>query len=231
MTEPSPQESVRGVRQYGLWGLGVFLSSPSRPGSSIRWPLNRYQPSGRRSPGWAEIGRSRLGGQRNGGRCRSCQASHVRQIPQGDFYQWLSRVTDWVGFGLTSMITVVAGVLGRSLRPGEDPTAAVKEVVGADSTQSSRRWVTVVGVIAALASVMIGLSSKLQAESQRAMDQGEGKGADLDVTESLFQRSNLEAALEVANNLDAETRKESSRKIVGVPGTPDLILDAGLWPG
>ena len=83
-------------------------------------------------------------------------------------YAWASRVVDWIGFGLTSAITLIAGMLGRGPRPGEDPAAAAREALEAEPTRASRRWVNTVGVIAAMASVMIGLSSRLQSESRRA---------------------------------------------------------------
>jgi hypothetical protein len=209
MTEPSPQESASRLDRYGMWGLGVFLlialaiwivySLATEPLSALRPEI----------PG---LGRG-LEGPGSGAKEMEVAVEHAKQVMYAKyrwahFYQWWSRVVDWIGFGLTSMITLVAGVPGRSLRPGEDPTSLVKEAVGTDSTQSSRRWVTTVGVIAALASVMIGLSSKLQAESQRAMDQGE-KGRALISTsqKDYFSAATPEAALQVANNLDAETRK------------------------
>ena len=210
MTEPSPQKPVRRVGQYGLWGLGVFLFIALATWvvySLVTQPLSALRPE------VPALGRG-LEGPGSGAKEMQSAVDHAKQVMYAKYrsahvYQWSSRVIDWVGFGLTSMITLVAGVLGRSLRPGEDPTAAVKEVVGTDSTQSSRRWVTAVGGIAALASVMIGLSSKLQAESQRAMDQGEKVRALISTSQKdYFSAATPEAALEVANNLDAETRKD-----------------------
>ncbi len=56
---------------------------------------------------------------------------------------------------------------------------------------------------------MIGLSSKLQAESQRAMDQGEKVKVLISTSQkAYFSAATLEAVLEVANNLYAETRKD-----------------------
>jgi hypothetical protein len=208
MTEPLPQKSDRRLGHYGLWGLGAFLfialaiwvvySLATEPLSALRPEIPRLA-RGLEGPG-------------SGAKEMEAAVDHAKQVmyakyPGAHFHQWSSRVTDWVGFGLTPMITVVAGVLGRSLRPGEDRIAAVKEAVGTDSTQSSRRWVMTVGIGAALASVMIGLSSKLQAESQRAMDQGEKVRALISTSQKeYFGAATPEAALQVANNLDAETR-------------------------
>jgi hypothetical protein len=138
---------------------------------------------------------------------------HAKQVMYGKYrtahvYQWFSRMSDWIGFGLTSMITVLAGMLGHSLRPGEDPVDEVKTLAGTDAKNPSRRWVMTVGIGAALASVMIGVSSKLQAESQKEMDQGEKVRTLVSAARKDFiAAANAEVAIEVANNLDAETRK------------------------
>jgi hypothetical protein len=138
---------------------------------------------------------------------------HAKQVMYGKYrtahvYQWLSRISDWIGFGLTSMITVLAGALGHSLRPGEDPADTVKTLAGTAAKSPAPRLVTAVGIGAALASVLIGLSSKLQTESQRAMDQGEKVRTLVAAARKDFiAAANTAAAIEVANNLDAETRK------------------------
>jgi len=209
MTVPSSQKPIRPVGHYGLWGLGIFLFIALAIWvvySLATEPLSALKPE---VPG---LGRG-LEGSGSGAKEMEAAVEHAKQVMYAKYrgahlYQWSSRVIDWIGFGLTSMITLVAGVLGRSLRPGEDPIAATKETVGTDSTQSSRRWVTAVGVLAALASVMIGLSSKLQAESQRVMDQAEKVKAMISASrKDYFSAPTPQAALDVANNLDAETRK------------------------
>ena len=88
-------------------------------------------------------------------------------------YQWSSQLVDWAGFGLTSAITFIAGALGRALRTGEDPASAVREALEAQTATSTRRWANIVGAIAATASIMIGLSSRLQSESQPQLGQAE----------------------------------------------------------
>ena len=123
-------------------------------------------------------------------------------------YQWLSRLVDWVGFGLTSAITLIAGALGRALRPGEDPASAVREGLEAQTATSTRRWANIVGAIAASASIMIGLSSRLQSESQRQLGQAENlRQVITSARKDYLNAPGPEEALAVATNLDAETMK------------------------
>jgi hypothetical protein len=88
-------------------------------------------------------------------------------------YQWSSRLVDWIGFGLTSAITLIAGALGRAVRAGEDPASAAREALESQTATSTRRWANIVGAIAATASIMIGLSSRLQSEAQRQLGQAD----------------------------------------------------------
>jgi hypothetical protein len=123
-------------------------------------------------------------------------------------YQWSSRLVDWVGFGLTSAITLIAGALGRAVRTGEDPASAVREALEARTTTSTRRWANIVGAIAATASIMIGLSSRLQSESQRQLGQAENlRQLITTARKDYLSAPGPEEALAVATNLDAETMK------------------------
>jgi hypothetical protein len=123
-------------------------------------------------------------------------------------YQWSSRLVDWVGFGLTSAITLIAGALGRAVGAGEDPAAAAREALEAQSATSTRRWANIVGAIAATASIMIGLSSRLASESQRQLNQAENMQKLItSARKDYLSAPGREEALTVATNLDAETRK------------------------
>jgi hypothetical protein len=123
-------------------------------------------------------------------------------------YQWSSRLVDWVGFGLTSAITLIAGALGRALRTGEDPASAVREALEAQTSTSTRRWANIVGAIAAVASIMIGLSSRLQSESQRQLGQADNMRQLITTARKDYLNApGPEEALAVATNLDAETMK------------------------
>ena len=111
-------------------------------------------------------------------------------------------------FGLTSAITLIAGALGRALRTGEDPASAVREALEAQTATSTRRWANIVGAIAATASIMIGLSSRLQSESQRQLGQAENlRQLITSARKDYLSAPGPEEALTVATNLDAETRK------------------------
>ncbi|MBV8311474.1 MAG: hypothetical protein JO344_13920 [Planctomycetaceae bacterium] len=123
-------------------------------------------------------------------------------------YQWSSRLVDWAGFGLTSAITLIAGALGRALRTGEDPASAVREALEAQTATSTRRWANIVGAIAATVSIMIGLSGRLQSESQRQLGQAENLRQLITSARKYYLSApGPEEALAVATNLDAETRK------------------------
>jgi hypothetical protein len=90
-------------------------------------------------------------------------------------YRWCSRFADWIGFLLTAAITVVVGSTGQVLQgaapvpPGPVPPGTVPPAAAA----LGRRWVHRIGVMAALASVMIGVTSRVAAVSQERLDQAE----------------------------------------------------------
>jgi hypothetical protein len=123
-------------------------------------------------------------------------------------YHWGNRVCDWIGFGLTSIITIVIGATGRVLRPGEDPLEVAKQEAASGTLQQERQRMRVVGVVAALATVMIGVSSRLQSESQRALEQGEKVQEVMATARKDFNdAANPAEAEKVIDNLEAEIAK------------------------
>jgi hypothetical protein len=90
-------------------------------------------------------------------------------------YRWWSRCADWLGFLLTATITVIVGSTGQTLQgtppgaPGPPPPGAVP----AAAADLGRRWVRRIGVMAALASVMIAVSSRVAGVSQERLDRAE----------------------------------------------------------
>ena len=86
-------------------------------------------------------------------------------------YQWSSQLVDWAGFGLTSAITLIAVPWAERCVPARIRPLPSAKGLQAQTATSTRRWANIVGAIAATASIMIGLSSRLQSESQRQLGQ------------------------------------------------------------
>ena len=209
MSDSIPPSSSRISGQYALWAVGGLLLAALGAWILITLASAPLVPHLPQIPGLARGGA--VSGlptrEMEDALDRAKQAMYARHRGAHAF-AWSSRIVDWIGFGLTSAITLIAGALGRVMRPGDDPAAAAHEALASGTTSSSRRWVTIVGVIAALASVMIGLSSRLQSESQREMDQAE-KLRLLIVTarKDFINASTPEQAETIVSNFEAETRK------------------------
>jgi hypothetical protein len=209
MLDPTTPKSIRWSARYFLWVLGgiLFLALGIWIIATLATePLVTSLPE---VPG---LGR---GGEVSGLPSGEMEAAleRAKQTMYAAFRgahrsAWTSRLVDWIGFGLTSAITVIAGALGRNPHPGDDPADAARQALETNSTRAARRWVNAVGVIAALASVMIGLSSRLQADSQRSLDQAEKLRVVIATARKDFLNAqNSEDAQAIVTNLDAETRK------------------------
>jgi hypothetical protein len=170
------------------------------------------QPLSAHLPQVLGLGRG-LGGTENADKEMESALERAKQVMSAKYvgahrYQWSSRLVDWVGFGLTSAITLIAGALGRALRAGEDPASAVREALEAQKATSTRRWANIVGAIAATASIMIGLSSRLQSESQEQLNQAENlRQLITSARKDYLSAPGPEEALMVATNLKAEVMK------------------------
>src|SRR5512135_3697596 len=83
-------------------------------------------------------------------------------------YRWWSQCADWVGFLLTAATTVIVGSTGRVLQgtPPAPPGPLPPGTVPSEAAALGRKWVRWIGVMAALASVMIAVSSRIATVSQ-----------------------------------------------------------------
>ena len=90
-------------------------------------------------------------------------------------YRWWSRCADWVGFLLTAAITVIVGSTGQVLQgtPPGPPGPLPPGTVPSQAAALGRKWVRYIGVMAALASVMIAVSSRVATVSQERLDRAE----------------------------------------------------------
>jgi hypothetical protein len=88
-------------------------------------------------------------------------------------FRWLGRCADWLAFLLTATITVIVGATGQLVKAGEDPAARGLEAAESGALGAKQKWVRWIGVMAALAAVMIAVSSRFGAVSQEEMDRGE----------------------------------------------------------
>jgi len=127
---------------------------------------------------------------------------------------------DWIAFTLTSLITVLAGYLGRgrlfqagaplpppSNTTGRDetmPAVATVEHSPLQASRRSKRLVAFIGVMAALASTSTGLSNRLDAQAEKRWKQA------ADLTQNLssiriewYNGKSKEDALRVLGKLDS----------------------------
>jgi hypothetical protein len=125
-------------------------------------------------------------------------------------YRWWSRCADWIGFFLTAAITVIVGSTGRTLQPSATPPAGLPVgTVPVNATDLGRKWVQCIGVMAALASVLIAVSSRVAGASQERLDGAEKlRGA---ITNSRIAYAGAATAAEaqkIVDDLVAETEKQ-----------------------
>ena len=90
-------------------------------------------------------------------------------------YRWWSRCADWVGYLLTAAITVIVGSTGQVPQgtPPAPPGPLPPGTVPSEAAALGRKWVRRIGVMAALSSVMIGISSRVATVSQERLDRAE----------------------------------------------------------
>ena len=95
-------------------------------------------------------------------------------------FSWGSRVCDWIGFGLTSLITIFAGIQGKSLRADDGSIGASGSTTAVTDHVKPRRkrgrpatWVRIIGGIAALSAMSIALSTRLNADYARKIENAE----------------------------------------------------------
>lgn len=89
-------------------------------------------------------------------------------------YQTLRReqqIADWSAFGLTSLITLLAGYLGIGKLPHEVTTDAGLARGVPRKTKGTATLLTVIGVMAALASTSTGVSNRLEALAEKRWKQ------------------------------------------------------------
>jgi len=112
----------------------------------------------------------------------AAQQTMARKNHDGNWLYLGQNVADWISFGCTALITLIAGYYGRTTTlgnpvigpatanatsgPPADPPAAPNPAATVAPRQPARNIVPTIGVVAALASVCTGLSSKLGANAQ-----------------------------------------------------------------
>jgi hypothetical protein len=95
-------------------------------------------------------------------------------------YKKIHNVLDWLGFGLTSVLTLLVGYLGKVTPNPNDSIALTGEVLKERSAENASKkrkrksksgffklTITYLGVLAALASISIALSNRLQAQVEK----------------------------------------------------------------
>jgi hypothetical protein len=121
--------------------------------------------------------------------------------------RWASRCTDWLGFAFTSLITVIVGATGQILRQGDDAVAAADKAAAAGAFQKGTRLMIVVGVLAALSSVMVGVGSRFKSDAQTSLEEAEKLRAQIATARKEFVNATPEDARRIIDNLDNEIKK------------------------
>jgi Na+/proline symporter len=123
---------------------------------------------------------------------------------------WWGRVADWVGFLLTAAITLIVGGTGQVFQgalpggAGDLPAGAVP----AAAASLGRKWMRAIGVMSALASVMIAVSSRVESAAKEQMDDAEKIREVIKTARTGFLGPGTDALRQqVIDNLKAETAK------------------------
>jgi hypothetical protein len=124
--------------------------------------------------------------------------------------QW-SQYMDWIAFGLSSFIMLLAGYFGRLPESGADATAAAhslqsgegskkkgKQRRGARVVSSRSGFAALVGIIAALATTATGASNRLQASAAQNLDNAKAISEAIVKTSKIAIAPTSEADLEEA---------------------------------
>jgi hypothetical protein len=129
------------------------------------------------------------------------------QYQSSHSYRWWSRTADWMAFFLTAAITVIVGTTGQVLQgsgPAQPPPALTPEAAAA----LGRKWMRWIGLMAAVASVMLAVSGRLGAMSQERMDRGEKLREQIVASRVAYSVvANPVEGQKVVDNLEAETAK------------------------
>jgi hypothetical protein len=109
----------------------------------------------------------------------AAQQTMAQKNHNGNWLYLGQNVADWISFGCTALITLIAGYYGRTTTLGNpaatanvtsgqpaDPATTANPAATIAPRQPARNIVPMIGVVAALASVCTGLSSKLGADAQ-----------------------------------------------------------------
>jgi len=101
------------------------------------------------------------------------KACWEKELDAGDSWHLASEIAAWISFGLTALITLMAGAYGRpfaALEPTPEERAALIEELKSGKTPASRRrgarLVLMVGVLGAAASVLTAAGSKCEVPAQ-----------------------------------------------------------------
>lgn len=79
-------------------------------------------------------------------------------------------ILDWISFGFTAAITVIAGYLGTTLPTGRESQQALARLL---KSPSAKRYASLIGLLAALASVCNAASSRLEAAAHKKYENSE----------------------------------------------------------
>jgi hypothetical protein len=130
-------------------------------------------------------------------------------------YDFGHSLVEWISFGLTAIITITAGFLGRLSPADKDPVGTARALIAEaekgntpGKPGNAKRSVALLGVLGALVSVCIGLSTKLNTETSVH------RQAALDLTSTLasarrdwYSGKTKEDAARVIEKLDTELVK------------------------
>jgi hypothetical protein len=135
-------------------------------------------------------------------------------------YKTLHNITDWAGFGLTSLITLIVGFSGKVIQNQNDPLPLAADIVreaqeekkrGRKSKAKKKYFrlaINYLGILAALASVSIALSNRFQAQVESNVKNAMELNTMLSKARTAwFNAKTVEDAQQALNELETEILK------------------------
>lgn len=132
---------------------------------------------------------------------KSAKHAMNTQYESANRMRWYSHAVDWLGFAFTSIITILVGMSGRVLSSGQDPSALLKAESVGNEVHTTKWILRTVGILAALASVLTGVSSRLQATSQTAQERGDKMHAFIVASRQKFREAVISGVVEEARKV------------------------------
>jgi hypothetical protein len=135
------------------------------------------------------------------------QKKMARYFEQGNGFSAAGRVIDWTAFAIGAAIAVLAGYLRQSLPSAIDPADAVK--LSQSLAKDNKRFSTIVGTLAALASIATATAGRVEASAKTAYEHGDKvRLAVANFQKEIKESESADAARRVLDDFNAQLLRD-----------------------